>query len=69
MIYENTPGRLSQRSRGDTDKMPQAGFAGRASPASIRCRFFGKEGNKQQPEFLANSKPDPGDYGKKWASI
>src|SRR5438876_2891182 len=61
MLYENIPGCLSQRSRGDTDKMLQGEFAGRALPAWIRCRFFGKEGNKQRPDFLANSKPDPGE--------
>src|SRR6266852_7555778 len=42
-------------------KVPQAEFSGRASPAWIRCRFFGNEGKYQLPEVLGNSESDPGE--------
>ena len=41
--------------------MPQAEFAGRASPAWIRCRFFGKEGNKQRLDFPLTPSPTRGE--------
>ena len=50
----------TQRSGDEADKVPQAEFGGGASPAWIRCRFFGNEGKNQRPDVFGNSKPGPG---------
>jgi len=41
--------------------MPQAEFAGPRLARLDSLSFLGKEGNEQRPDFLANSKPDPGE--------
>ena len=56
---------LAHRAGGEADKVPQAEFAGGASPAWIRCRFFVNEGKTQRRDVPGNSSPTGRSSGRR----